>query len=157
MSITAIPFVGWLVGLLVGLFVGFFVGLGVGKWSRKVGIDGSDGAEGDSTVVGAFGEPAVDGAMGVFGVGGDPEFDGALGVGGDPDVEGVLGVGGGGVDGELGDDGELTGHPVTPAKQLWLGSLHSNRDPPGHGSQTRLALEELTPHWWFDDQHNKEN
>lgn len=102
------------------MFVGFFVGLGVGKLSRKVGIDGSEGAVGDPAVVGALGDPAVDGALGAIGVGGDPVCDGALGFGGEPDEEGVLGVGGGEteVDGELGEDGGLTGQPVTPAKQL---------------------------------------
>ncbi len=36
--------------------------------------------------------------------------------------------------------------PVIPAKQLWVMSEHSNRDPPGHGSHTLLALEAETPH-----------
>ena len=40
----------------------------------------------------------------------------------------------------------MFGQPVTPAKQLCVGSEHSSRDPPGQGSHTRLALEELTPH-----------
>ena len=41
---------------------------------------------------------------------------------------------------------ELMGHPVIPAKQLCVGSEHSRRDPPGHASHTRLALEADTPH-----------
>ena len=41
---------------------------------------------------------------------------------------------------------ELMGHPVIPAKQLCDGSEHSSRDPPGHASHTRLALDADTPH-----------
>lgn len=39
--------------------------------------------------------------------------------------------------------------PVMPAKQLCVMSEHSNRDPPGHGSHTLLALEAETPHYFF--------
>ena len=39
-----------------------------------------------------------------------------------------------------------------PAKQLCPGSEHSSLDPPGHGSQTRLALDAEWPQknlWWL--------
>jgi len=39
--------------------------------------------------------------------------------------------------------------PVMPAKQLCVISEHSNRDPPGHGSHTLLALDAETPHYLF--------
>lgn len=55
-------------------------------------------------------------------------------------------VGGGG-SGALASIEEETGHPVTPAKQLCVGSEHSSRDPPGHGSHTDLALNVDTPHY----------
>ena len=38
------------------------------------------------------------------------------------------------------------GQPVIPAKHECVGSEHSRRDPPGHGSHTLLALEADTPH-----------
>ena len=47
---------------------------------------------------------------------------------------------------------ELMGHPVIPAKQLCVGSEHSRRDPPGHASHTRLALDADTPHYTFTRQ-----
>ena len=40
----------------------------------------------------------------------------------------------------------LSALQLTPAKQLCVTSEHSRRDPPGQGSQTRLALEAETPH-----------
>jgi hypothetical protein len=94
------------------------------------------------------------------GVGGDPSEDGG-GFGliavdtiddADGDDDDVTAVDGGGLETEVGTTGDvggggggLLGHPVTPAKQLWVTSEHSRRDPPGHGSQTDLALEEDAP------------
>ena len=63
-----------------------------------------------------------------------------MGAVGDPVIE----TGG---SGSLATDEDETGHPVTPAKQLCVGSEHSSRDPPGHGSHTDLALNADTPHY----------
>lgn len=61
-----------------------------------------------------------------------------------------VGTGGGGggllLDCVVVDDDEEEVQPVIPAKQLCVASEHSRRDPPGHGSHTRLALEADAPH-----------
>lgn len=100
------------------------------------------------TTAGVGGDPSVDG--GGFGLIAVDTIDDADGD--DDDV--VTAVDGGGLETEVGTTGDvggggggLLGHPVTPAKQLWVTSEHSRRDPPGHGSQTDLALEEDTPHY----------